>query len=110
MPDYNLAGLDSRSFEQLIQSLSVKTLGPRVCIFGDGSDGGREATYEGRITWPDGSEWVGYTVVQAKFRKRTLGAEEDGKWALAQLRDELDKFAAPPDPNGKKASRRKPDY
>ena len=48
MADYNLTGLSSRSFEQMIQALSCNIIGPGVVIFGDGPDGGREATFEGR--------------------------------------------------------------
>jgi hypothetical protein len=51
MPDYNLTGLSTRSFEQLIQALSVKLFGPGVVIFGDGPDGGREATFEGPMNY-----------------------------------------------------------
>ncbi len=43
---------------------------------GDGPDGGREATYSGRVRWaPDDhtADWSGYVVIQAKFRSRPLG-------------------------------------
>jgi hypothetical protein len=39
MADYNLSGLLSKSFEQLIQALTSKLMGSNVVIFGDGPDG-----------------------------------------------------------------------
>jgi hypothetical protein len=93
MSDYNLAGLNSRSFEQLIQAISVKVFGPKTIVFGDGPDGGREATFEGPVPYPSVEDfWNGYGVVQAKFLQRPQGAPKDGEWAVQQLRDELMKF------------------
>ena len=107
MTDYNLAGLNTRSFEQLIQAIAVKVFGPDIIIFGDGPDGGREATFEGVVPYPSKEHaWNGYGVVQAKFLQRPLGAPKDGEWALQQLRDEIAKF--PPRPRtsqGVKAKR-----
>ncbi|MCW2132696.1 hypothetical protein [Arthrobacter sp. VKM Ac-2550] len=42
--------------------------------FGAGADGGREATYDGKVTWSAttgfGSDsWHGYVVIQAKQRQ-----------------------------------------
>jgi len=86
VPDYDLTRLGSRSFEQLIVSLARRELGPAMKVFGDGPDGGREATFEGTINWAatavaaaptdgqpvaDGAatgDWSGYTVIQAKYR------------------------------------------
>ncbi len=77
MADYDFTGLSSTSFEHLVQSLAIKILGPGVTVFGDGPDGGREATYEGRMNFPSATEpWNGYCVVQAKFRKRP--GKDDG--------------------------------
>lgn len=105
MPDYNLAGLSPRSFEQLIQSIATKVIGPNVVIFGDGPDGGREATFEGPIPYPNREYgWNGYGVIQAKFRQKPEGTLKDGEWAIKQLRGELEKFSNPDKP------RRKPDY
>ncbi len=95
MADYNFFGLCSRSFEQLIQSLSIKIIGPDVVIFGDGPDGGREATFDGEILYPNReNKWKGYGVIQAKFKQKTEGTEKDGKWALAELEKELKKFTS----------------
>lgn len=105
MPDYDLSRLSSRSFEQLIQALSAKVLGYRLLIFGDGPDGGREATFEGTVSYPSTQDaWNGYGVVQAKFRQRSGNATDDGKWAVAQLRSEIDRYLQPD------SSLRLPDY
>jgi hypothetical protein len=92
--DYDLSRLSSRSFEQLVQALAVRHLGPGVVIFGDGADGGREATFQGDSSFaPHGTPWTGHCIVQAKFRQRPLGTEIDGPWALTALDGELTKFA-----------------
>ena len=51
MPDYQLERLDTSSFEQLIQALGMEILGPQLMIFGDGPDGGREATLSGQPSY-----------------------------------------------------------
>jgi hypothetical protein len=95
MPDYNLMGLSSRSFEQLMQALAVKAIGPGVLVFGDGPDGGREGTYEGRMQYPSAADpWDGYLVIQAKYKQRTEGTAKDADWALGQLKSEFEKFAS----------------
>lgn len=95
MADYNLSGLSTRSFEQLIQTLAVEIIGPHVRVFGDGPDGQREATFEGRTKYPmEDAPWEGYGVVQAKFRQRPLGTEHDGPWALGELKGELEGFCS----------------
>lgn len=107
MPDYDLTGLSARSFEQMIQALSYKILGSGLVVFGDGPDGGREATFSGRVSnFPSATDcWDGYVVVQAKFCQRPKGKpHEDAKWALNELAKELDRFSA------KGAKRRKPEY
>ncbi len=105
MGDYDLSGLSSTSFEELLQALAVKVLGAGADVFGDGPDGGREATFEGRMDYPSQADpWDGYCVVQAKFRRRPEGTGKDGEWALAQLEKELKHFAEP------KKRRRAPEY
>jgi len=107
MPDYNLFGLDSRSFEQLIQALSVNIIGSNIVIFGDGPDGGREASFNGAINYPNpnpNAGWNGYGVIQAKFKQKSEGAGKDGKWALNKLKKELEKFI------DEKKDLKKPEY
>ncbi len=105
MPDYDLSQLSSRSFEHLIQALSIKTIGPGVVVFGDGPDGGREATFQGKIPYPNEiAAWDGYCVIQAKFRQRPGHSTEDRQWALSELQKEVDKYLSP------KSALRRPEY
>lgn len=105
MADYNLTGLSTRSFEQLVQAIALKVIGSGVVIYGDGPDGGREATFEGRANYPsEGDPWNGYIVIQAKFKQRPQDTQKDGEWALEQLEKELEDFANP------KKGRRNPGY
>ncbi|WP_373203191.1 hypothetical protein [Mycobacterium marinum] len=68
--DYQLEELSPRSFEQLVVALARKVIGPGLQVYGSRPDGGREATFDGRIDWAvngdDAAAWDGYTVVQAK--------------------------------------------
>lgn len=103
--DYDLSRLSTRSFEQLIQALSIREMGAGVVIFGDGPDGGREAVFEGTIPFPSTAEpWSGYGVIQAKFKQRPEGTTKDTIWALKELKNELKKFT------DDKRDLRKPDY
>ena len=105
MSDYDLSRLSPRSFEHLVQALATKVLGPGIVVFGDGPDGGREATFERKVPYPTPVEgWDGYGVVQAKYRQRHGGTQQDGNWAVAQLKDELKKYTDP------ESKLRKPDY
>jgi hypothetical protein len=107
MSDYDFSGLCPRSFEHMVQALSFNILGPGLVVFGDGPDGGREATFTGKTgRFPSaGACWDGYVVVQAKFRQRPTGStQKDGQWALRELKKELDAFAA------RKSERKKPEY
>lgn len=93
MPDYDLSRLSSRSFEQLLQALATKVLGPGIAIFGDGPDGGREATFHGKVPYPSKADgWDGYGVLQAKFLQRPRDVTIDGQWAIQQLQLEITKY------------------
>ncbi|MFC0843570.1 NACHT domain-containing protein [Streptomyces noboritoensis] len=98
MPDYDLTRLGSRAFEQLVVALARQDIGPGVQVFGDGRDGGREATFEGTINWSKTSagdagsldSWSGYTVLQAKFHVKPGPAPRDNAtWLQGQIRDEI---------------------
>jgi hypothetical protein len=103
--DYNLAGWADTAFEQMVQALALRVISPGVTIFGAGPDGGREATYEGLMSFPSAAEpWSGYLVLQAKYRARPLGSPQDGSWALTELQKELEVYANP------SKRRRCPDY
>jgi len=51
--DYKLSGLSSGSFEKLTQALTLAIFGPNSVIFGDGPDGGLEATFDGPVPYPN---------------------------------------------------------
>ena len=88
--NYNLTRLGSARFEHLTQSLAVAALGPGIEVFGDGPDGGREASFEGNFELQTGSKWSGYGVLQAKYKAQLDGMSLDQTWFFAQVRSELD--------------------
>ncbi|WP_155951627.1 NACHT domain-containing NTPase [Pseudomonas sp. FGI182] len=101
--DYDFSRLSTRSFEQLTQAIALAAIGPGVCIFGDGPDGGREATFEGKVAYPSVADpWSGYGVIQAKFRQKP--GPKDGDWAVAELKKDLEKFL------DKERNLRRPEY
>jgi len=94
MPDYNLDGLDPRSFEHIVQAISKKEIANGVTPFGDGPDGAREATFDGKMNYPSlSAPWEGYLVVQSKFKLHPTGDPKfDGDWLIEQLKRDLAKF------------------
>jgi hypothetical protein len=93
MADYNLTGLNPRDFEHLVQALAKKHIATGITPFGDGRDGGREATFKGKMDYPSkNAPWDGYLVVQCKFCKQS---KKEGDWAINQLKNELKKFLDP---------------
>jgi hypothetical protein len=94
--DYDLTRLGDREFEHLTQALALQVLGTGVSVFGDGPDGGREATFEGRTRFPQpGEHWDGYGVVQAKFKRRPVGGARDVTDLLRAIQAELTAWADP---------------
>ncbi len=60
-------------------------------VFGDGPDGGREASHIGKVPYPnEADQWEGTIVLQAKFRQRATNSRNDTAWAASQLKDELE--------------------
>ena len=106
MSDYNLNALNTRDFEHLVQSLAIGTIGSGVSPFGDGPDGGREATFKGRTNYKSPEHtWEGYLVIQCKFCTKPTGeTKKDGEWALNELKKEIEKYI------NKKRRIPKPDY
>lgn len=95
--DYDLTRLGDREFEHLAQALAMKVLGPTVNIFGDGPDGGREATFQADgqnplLVTSGGSRWKGYGVLQAKYKRKSESTAVDNTWVLEQLGKELRKW------------------
>src|SRR5262249_30613164 len=68
-------------------------IGSTVTPFGDGPDGGREATFDGDTHYgSEESYWRGYGIIQAKYQTRTEGTTRDAAWARTQLRKELRQY------------------
>ncbi|MEU8001504.1 hypothetical protein AB0B66_10125 [Catellatospora sp. NPDC049111] len=102
MPDYDLSRLGTRAFEQMVVALARKEIGPGVRVFGDGPDGGREATFDGTINWSATSQgvstsadsWVGYTVLQSKFQIKPKPEPRDNAvWLQGEISREITKWA-----------------
>ncbi|MQY04100.1 hypothetical protein ACRB68_21490 [Actinomadura sp. RB68] len=90
-----LTSLGPQRFEELSQALALQVLGPSVEIFGDGPDGGREASFENLTHFPTAeAPWHGYGILQAKFRKRPERSK-DADWLIEQIGAELRAWANP---------------
>lgn len=95
VPDYDLTRLGPRAFEQMVVALAHSEIGPGLQAFGDGRDGGREATCEMPIDWSKtviggSSIWNGRTVFQAKFRvKPQPEPMENATWLQGEIGKEL---------------------
>ena len=94
MPDYDLSRLNTRSFEQLVQSIAAEVIGLRLMVFGDGPDGGREAVFDGPLTCPPSkTAWNGSGILQAKFRQQPDSEpKKNADWAIQQLKEEFKNF------------------
>src|ERR1051326_9124254 len=95
MPDYDLTSLGPRSFEQLVQSIALQKIGPGLVIFGDGPDGGREATFESYQA--QGQSWTGYGVLQCKHRTRPTRDARDTRWLMEQVESDLKSMKGRPE-------------
>jgi len=102
--DYQLEELSPRGFEQLTVALARAVFGAGLAVYGSGPDGGREATFTGRIDWAnsgdDGQAWSGYTVVQAKQRQHPSESDlqENVRWLKLVVRKEIDAWMNPDGP------------
>lgn len=110
MPEYDLKRLGDRAFQQLVIALSRGILGPGVEAFGDGRDGGRDATFTGQVNWSktvltDPGNWDGYTVIQVKHRRASEG--KPAVWLQGEIRREIERWIRA----AKDSTRKKlPDY
>src|ERR1700733_2925430 len=102
----NLYGFSPEAFEQFVRALGIRVFGPGLTAFGNGPDGGREATFRGIVDYPfpPATQWSGYGVIQAKCKESSESTQKNQDWALRQLSAELAAFA-----KSKKRSP-KPDY
>jgi hypothetical protein len=92
MESYDLSRLSAGSFERLVRALAFHALGPGGTVFSSGPDGGRDFTYERAIKGYETKGWDGYLVLQAKFREKPKGGEDDIEWLKEQLAAEEQKF------------------
>src|ERR1043166_2948556 len=106
MPKYDLNGLEPRTFQQLAQALAIAELGTPLTVYGDGPDGGRDASHSGRLNYETlGRPWHGYTIIQAKFRQKPSGKHKiEAKWLSNEIVKEMAKFT------GKRPKYRRPDF
>lgn len=88
--NYNFYSLNPKDFEQMIQSLMQKELGISSLIFGEGKDGARELTYEGKATLKN-ITLDGYWVIQAKFKSKS-DKDDDFNWIKKNYDAEIKKF------------------
>lgn len=92
---HELNRLGERPFEAMCRALAVHVLGPDIQAFGDGPDGGREATFEGPRAYTGANgPWSGYGVLQAKYRRSGSGTK-DAEWLRQQVASELDAWLDP---------------
>lgn len=89
-------GFSPESFEQFARALAVAIFGSGVRSFGNGPDGGREATFRGEVPYPHPPTtcWSGYGVIQAKCKEKSESTQKDQDWAIKCLTDELESFVS----------------
>lgn len=92
----DLTGLGARGFERMCQALASYVLGPGIQVFGDGPDGGREASFDGRLSYPNAEgPWDGYGVLQAKYKEKVTASGQDTAWFLGRVKAEMDAWTNP---------------
>jgi hypothetical protein len=105
MPDHDFEHLDDKAFEQMSTALCAEHITRGLRIYGSGTDGGREATFEGKMNYSAGGpQWDGYLVVQCKQKQARGTPKEEAAWAIGQLNEEMDKYRTA------KKKRRIPEY
>ena len=94
MPKYDINNIGEKEFERLIQALIKEIIGLGTITFGEGPDGGREATFLGKAGYPSKEEqWDGEWIFQAKFHDiNRIGPENARKQILTDLEKELEKI------------------
>jgi energy-coupling factor transporter ATP-binding protein EcfA2 len=98
--DFAYEQLSPELFEQLAVAVAESVIGAGMEVYGRGPDGGREATFTGKINWSattdDDGAWNGYAVVQAK-QCQSLSSDPGAnlQWLRGQVRDELKRWMDP---------------
>ncbi|WP_426508551.1 hypothetical protein ACPPVO_58725 [Dactylosporangium sp. McL0621] len=89
---YDLNSLEPMTFEMLCQALTAKRFGPRTRIHGGyGPDGGRDASFDGRLADFPSAEapWEGYVVMQAMFKTSGANTPAAAAWMRDRIRREI---------------------
>lgn len=97
MVAYRLDMLDPRLFEHVVQALALGEISATVIPFGDGPDGGREATFTGPTSYGTPT-WDGHGVIQAKYKIRPQDPAPDARWLCTELKKELKKYTRKDNP------------
>ena len=88
MPTYRYEQLNDESFQQLCQSLLVKSFPDLQCFPVGQPDGGRDGVVRAFESTPDAS---GFILFQVKFARRELNPSDARDWLLRTLKKELPK-------------------
>jgi hypothetical protein len=105
MPDFDFEHLDAKNFERMANALCAEYITRGLRPFGSGTDGGREATFEGKMQYSaGGAPWDGYLVLQCKQKESRGTPKQEAVWAIGQLDAEMKKYQTA------KKKRRRPDY
>ncbi|HLK91066.1 MAG TPA: hypothetical protein VKZ18_14305 [Polyangia bacterium] len=95
MADYNLHGLNPRDFQHLIQAIARKAIATGVTPYGDGRDGARDLSFDGRMAYPSNDVgWDGYLVLGCKYKNKPHNDHKDAGWAIKQVDADLKKFTS----------------
>lgn len=93
---YEFSDFDPERFQNMMQELASSILGSGVIAWGQGSDGGRDFSWSGKVSYPSLADmWNGSGIGQVKFKKPPYDPGKDGAWALRQLRADLKKLPKP---------------
>ncbi|MBL8233730.1 MAG: hypothetical protein JNL98_34855 [Bryobacterales bacterium] len=93
---YEFTDFDPERFQYMMQELAAAILGPGVTAWGQGADGGRDFSWNGKVAYPSRADpWNGSGIGQVKFKKPPYDSRKDGTWALQQLRADLKKLPQP---------------
>jgi hypothetical protein len=89
---YDLAKLGPEAFENIVNFLTMKTLGLGATGFAPGADNGRDGYFEGEAPYPSSVEkWKGVWYIQSKFHRPHLTTNAQN-WIVDQVRKEIDRF------------------
>jgi hypothetical protein len=91
--DYRLELLDDITFENLVNTICQKILGPGVISFSQGKDGGRDGKFTGIAqNYPSANEpWSGKFIIQAKHTNNPIASCSDSDFEKI-VRDEIVKI------------------